>query len=62
MNPKLRLARLLRPWFETYNTEEDPPTALEVFKAAQWRVRFAIFLCLVAFATIFGVLGGWLKP
>jgi len=37
-----------------------PPTYDELRKAQKWRLFFAIFLCMLAFATLAGVLMGWL--
>ncbi len=38
----------------------DIPTFEELRKAERWRLFFAVFLCSLAFATLAGVLLGWL--
>lgn len=42
------------------NDWSDRPTIREVEQARRWRYRFAIFICMVAFAVLCGVLVGGL--
>ena len=41
---------------------EPTPTASELLAAAKWRMRFAIFACLVTLAMLCGALAGWVRP
>jgi hypothetical protein len=50
----------IRAAWENYR-RGDVPTIKELQEARRWRVRLAWFLCLLAAATLAGVLAGWLK-
>ena len=42
-------------------SQEPDPSTEELLAADKWRVRFAVFMCLLAFGTLCGVLAGALK-
>ncbi len=45
---------------QSYLRSDLPPTYDELRKAEKWRLFFAIFMCMLAFATLSAVLMGWL--
>ena len=49
----------IRRWKEPDWTG-TPPTATEALESKKWRMRFAIFACLCAFALLCGALAGWI--